>query len=249
MLTHPTLDKLRQMKLAGMEAGLREQLGDGSIGELSFEERLGLLVDREMQERENRRFTARLRQARLRQSACLEDIDYRAQRGIDRTLLKALGTGKWLRDRLNVMITGPTGAGKSYLACALGQRACRQNYRVRYFRAPRLFTELADARSIGRYPRALARLRRCDLLIIDDWGIATLTEPEQRDLLEVLDDRHDERSTLMASQLPPEQWHGLFTNPTIADAVLDRLVHSAYRLKLDGDSMRKIRSRLTGQDN
>ncbi len=248
MLTHPTLDKLRQMKLAGMEAGLREQLGDGSIGELSFDERLGLLVDREMQDRENRRFTARLRQARLRQNACLEDIDYHAPRGLDRTLLKTLGTGKWLRDRLNVLITGPTGAGKSYLACALGQRACRQNYRVRYFRAPRLFTDLADARSIGRYPRALARLRRCDLLIIDDWGLA-LTEAEQRDLLEVLDDRHDERSTLVASQLPPEQWHSLFTNPTIADAVLDRLVHSAYRLKLKGESMRKTRSRLTGADD
>lgn len=245
MLNHPTLDKLRQLKLMGMEAGLREQQADGSIGDLCFEERLGLLVDREAQDRDNRRMTARLRQARLRQTACLEDIDYHAPRGLDRALLQALGTGQWLRDRLNVLITGPTGAGKSYLACALGQRACRQNFTVRYFRAARLFTDLADARSTRRYPQTLARLRRTDLLIIDDWGLAALAESEQRDLLEVLDDRHELRSTLVAAQLPPEQWHGLFTNPTIADAVLDRLVHSSYRLKLTGDSMRKVRSRLT----
>lgn len=247
MLTHPTLDKLQQMKLMGMEAGLREQMADGTIGELSFEERLGLLVDREKHERDNRRLTARLRQARLRQNACLEDIDYHAPRGLDRALLQALGTGRWLHDRLNVLITGPTGAGKSYIACALGQRACRHNFSVRYYRAPRLFSDLATARTNGRYPRALARIRRADLLILDDWGLA-LSEAEQRDLLEILDDRHELRSTLFASQLPPEQWHSLFTNPTIADAALDRLVHSAYRLELTGDSMRKLRSRLTAKE-
>lgn len=247
MLNHPTLDKLEQMKLFGMATGLTEQMADTAYTAMSFEERLGLLVDRESQTRENRRLTTRLHQARLRQNACLEDIDHRAGRRIDKALLQALGTGQWLRERLNVLITGATGVGKSYLACALGQRACRQGFVVRYFRASRLFQELAIARADGRYPKVLARLRRAELLIIDDWGLAALTEPEQHDLLEVLDDRHDARSTLIAAQLPEEHWHQVFSNRTLADAVLDRLVHSAYRLKLEGNSMRKLKSRLTGK--
>ena len=206
---------------------------------LSFEERLGLLVDRELTERANRRLATRLRFARLRQDACLEDIDFRHPRGLDRSLLLGLADCRWISHRDNCVIVGPTGAGKTYLACALGQQACREGYSVRYLRLPRLLSELSIARGDGRYPRVLAALLRTELIVLDDWGTAALAPEQCRELLEILEDRYQRRSTLVASQLPVANWHEYLGDPTIADAILDRLVHNAHTITLKGESMRK----------
>jgi len=249
MLNHPTLDKLHQLKCLGMATALTEQFNTPDIEAFAFEERLGLLVDRELTYRDNRRLQSRLRQAQLRHNACLEDIDYRATRGLDRALLTALATCRWIHEHLNVLITGPTGIGKSWLACALAHQACREGYSARYLRLPRLLSELTLARGDGRYTKQLASVAKVDLLVIDDWGMAVMNTDQQRDMLEVLEDRYQTRSTLVTSQLPLEQWHGAIADPTFADAILDRLVHNAYKFKLKGESMRKTKPKSTQADH
>ncbi|HAG59432.1 MAG TPA: AAA family ATPase [Arthrobacter bacterium] len=239
MLNHPTLDKLQALKLGAMARGLAEQMENLAMAELTFEERLGLLADRELTARDNRRMTGRLRGARLRLSACLEDIDYRATRGLDRGLLAKLADCQWVQQGYNVLVTGPTGAGKTYLACALAQKACRDGYTSLYVRMPRLFEDLQAARGDGTYPKLLANLARKHVLVLDDWGLAPLTDENRRDLLEIVEDRYDGRSTVIASQLPVEHWHDKIGDSTLADAILDRIVHKAYKVKLKGGSMRK----------
>jgi DNA replication protein DnaC len=245
MLTEPTMEKLRTLKLYGMLAALELQISSSDYKDLTFEERLGLLVDREIVDRENRRLKSRLSQAKLRQQACTEDIDYRQPRGLDKSLFLSLSACQWIREHLNILITGPTGVGKSFIACALGHRACMEGFKVLYTRAPRLFHELNVAKGDGRYSKLMYQLAKTHLIIIDDWGLTALNHQEQRDLLEILEDRHGIHSTIIAGQLPIENWHQLIDNPTIADATLDRLVCNAYKLSLEGDSMRKKKFKLT----
>lgn len=245
MLKHPTLDKLQALKLTGMVAALADQVATPDIDELDFEERLGLLVDREITERENRRLSSRLRRARLRHTAALEDIDYRNPRGLDKGLIQSLAACQWAKEHLNILITGPTGVGKTWLACALAHKACREGYTVQYIRLSRLLRELMIAKGDGRYPKLLANLAKVDVLLLDDWGLTKLTAENRRDLLEVLEDRHGIRSTIATSQLPMEQWHDVIGDPTLADAILDRLVHNAYKINLRGESMRKSQAKLT----
>lgn len=245
MLTVPTLERLRELRLEGMMRGFEEQMSSSEINGLTFEERLGLLVDRELTERNNRRLRTRLKRAKLRQQACMEDIDYHHPRGLDKSLIKSLATCQWIRDHLNVLITGPTGAGKSFIACAVGHRACLEGFKVFYGRAPRLFGEIEVARGDGRYVKLMNTIAKSHLLIIDDWGLSKLTDQEQRDLLEMLEDRNAIHSTIIASQIPVENWHEVIGYPTLADAIMDRLIHSAYKINLKGESMRKKKSKLT----
>ena len=239
MLKQPTIDKLHELRLFGMAKALEEQDGSPKYERLDFLDRLALLVDRESAERDSNRLRLRLKQAKLRLTATVEDVDFRHPRGLDKSLVLALAGCRWIREHHNVIITGPTGVGKSYLACALAHKACREGFRVLYLRAPRLFDDLALAKADGRYRRVLAAYARLDLLVIDDWGLASLTEEQRRDVLEILEDRHDLRSTLIASQLPIEKWHKVIGDPTLGDAILDRLVHNAHKLTLKGDSLRK----------
>jgi DNA replication protein DnaC len=247
MLPTPTQDKLRSLNLDGMLKGFEEQQRSASdYADLSFEERLGLLVDREMTEQENQRLVNRLKYANLRQSACMEDIDFGHNRGLDRVVVKSLGTGQWIRTHLNVMITGPCGVGKSYIACALGHKACLLGYKVLYVRATRLFQDLSLAKGDGRYARLMKTISKAELLIIDDWGLKTLVDTERADLLEILEDRYNLQSTIITSQLPVKHWHDIINNATLADAILDRLVHNAYTIELKGENMRKANSRKSG---
>ncbi len=245
MLTHPTLDKLQALKFSGMAAALAEQRAMPDIEELAFEERLGLLIDREVTERENRRLSRCLRRAKLKHNAALEDIDYRHPRGLDKSLIQSLAACQWVSEHLNILITGPTGVGKIWLACALAQKACREGHTALYLRLPRLLQEMAIAKGDGRYSKLLATLAKTEVLILDDWGLAQLTPEHRRDLLEILEDRHGARSTLATSQFPIDQWHGLIGDPTLADAILDRLVHNAYKINLKGSSLRKHQAKLT----
>jgi DNA replication protein DnaC len=245
MLTHPTLDKLRSLKLSGMVKAMEEQAGIPDLKELCFEERLGLLVDREVTERRNRKLQTLLKKAKLRLNASIEDIDYRHPRDLDKSLVLSLAACQWIEEHNNVLITGPTGVGKSYLACALAQKACREGYRTLYFRLPRLLQELTMARGDGRYGKMLINLAKTNLLVIDDWGLAPLNDHGRRDILEILEDRHNIRSTIVTSQLPLNNWHEIIGDPTLADAILDRLVHNAYKINLKGESMRKRLKSLT----
>jgi DNA replication protein DnaC len=245
MLNHPTLDKLQDLRFTGMVKALTEQMALPDIEELSFEERLGLLVDREVTEREDRRLTTRLRQAKLKQNACIEDIDFKQSRGLDKSLILDLAQCQWIRKHLNLLITGPTGVGKTWIACALAQKACREGFTSLYLRLPRLLQELPIAKGDGTYTRLMNRLAKVDVLILDDWGLSKFIAEQRRDLLEILEDRHDTRSTIVTSQLPLDQWHNIIGDPTLADAILDRLVHNAYKINLKGESMRKNKSKLT----
>jgi DNA replication protein DnaC len=240
MMNHPTLEKLTELRLGGMKEALCEQQDMPDIEELDFEERLGLLVDRELTAREDRRLKTRLRTARLRQQAAIEDLDYRHPRGLDKSLMRDLASCQWIKKHLNLLITGATGVGKTWIACALVHKACRSGFTAQYYRLSRLFDELSYAHADGRYPLLMKKLARIDVIVLDDWGLTKITAPQRRDLLEVLDDRHNRRSTLITSQLPVEHWHKIIGDPTIADAILDRLVHNAYRITLKGESMRKL---------
>lgn len=239
MLTVPILDKLQSLRLQGMLKSYQEQSESSEYMDLSFDEKLGLMVDREMTEQENRRLNARLRKAKLRHQACMENIDYRTHRGLDKSLMNLLSQCKWIKERLNVLITGPCGVGKSFIACALAHKACLQGYSAKYARAPRLFEDISIARGDGRYTSLMNSFARTNLLVIDDWGLSTLSDQQRRDLLEILEDRHDLQSTVITSQLPVKHWHEIIGNPTLADAILDRLVHNAYKIDLKGDSLRK----------
>jgi len=244
VLAQQTIERLLSLRLTGMAEAFSAQLQDTGYHDLSFEDRFGLLVEQEWLHRQNKRLARLLRQARLRLPACLEDIDYVTPRGLDRGLMKSLGTCQWIKEHLNILICGPTGVGKTFLACAFANAACRQGFSARYYRVSRLLQELSLAKADGSYPRLLSQLAKIELLVLDDWGLAPFTDTSSRDLLEVIDDRCQVRSTIVAGQLPLEHWHGLFPDPTVADAVLDRLVHNAHKINLKGESLRKVKSSL-----
>lgn len=239
MLLEQTLEKLRGLKLYGMLAAIEQQAAQPEFHELSFEERLGFLVDREVLDRGNRRVTELLRKARLRQSACVENIDYQQPRGLEKSRMAALISCDFIRHHQNLLITGPTGCGKSWLACAIGQQACRQGISVRYIRVAKLLEELRISHADGTYIRLLAQLAKHDLLILDDFGLDSLSRQDQLDLLEIIEDRHQIKSTLITSQLGVKHWHEYIGEPTIADAIIDRLINRAHQLQLKGESMRK----------
>ena len=246
MMLEITLGKLNQLKLYGMAEALAEQTQATMYTSLSFEERLGLLVDREITLRDNRRLTNLLRGARLRySSACPEEIDFRTPRGLSKEAILSLMQNGWIKGKQNVIITGPTGSGKTFIACALANSACRSGHSAYYIRLPRLLQELHIARGDGSYGKLLTRLAKYTILVIDDWGLAKLGDKERRDILEVLEDRHGITSTIVASQIPTEKWHDTIGDPTIADAVLDRLVHNAHMItmSLKAESMRKLMSK------
>jgi DNA replication protein DnaC len=242
MLTQPTIDKLNAMKLAAMARAFAGQMQPPDITQLSFEERFALLVDYQMTDLENRRMRNRLKNAKLRLAACLEDLDFKQGRGLDRATVMSLALNHWVKSHHNILVTGPTGAGKSYLACALAQKACRDGHTTLYQRVPRLMQEIAVARLDGRYPKLIAPISKCEVLILDDLLISPLTHEEQRELLEIVEERYDRKSTIVTSQLPVKSWHAAMQDPTLADAILDRLVHNAHKLELKGESMRRKRS-------
>jgi len=245
MLIQETMDKLRAMKLSGMAEELKRQLENPKYQELSFEERLGHLVEQEWLNREERRFARRLKEAKLRQKATVKEIDFHIPRNLNKSLILELSTCNWIKQKHNLIITGPTGVGKTYLACALGYRACVEGYRVRYYRLPMLLSELALSRGDGSYLKLIKALYKVQLLILDDWGLNQLTKIEALDLLEVIESRHQISSTLVVSQVPVELWHKLIGDGTVADAILDRLVHNSYRVEMKGESMRKSYSKVS----
>lgn len=239
MLIHPTIDRLRTLGLAAMADTLVELQNNPETADMPHADWLGLLIDREVTARDNRRLARRLSNAKLRQAASIENVDYRTARGLDRSLFQNLATSQWIRDCNHLVIVGPTGTGKSWLACALGNKACRDGFSVLYKRVPRLFADLAQARGEGRLSRLIAALERVHLLILDDWGPEPLTADQRRDLLEIVDDRYDKGSLLITSQVPVAQWHDVIADPTLGDAILDRIIHNAQRIELKGDSLRR----------
>ena len=240
MLRQPTLDLLHELRLAGMAQAFEEQTAMPDISELSFEDRLSLLLEREKADREQRRYQRLKGHAKLHLDATIEDLNFKAPRGLDRSLVLRLASGQWIRDGQTVLVTGATGSGKSYLACALGHQACRLGISTRYYRVSRLLDELTLARGDGSYPKLIQRLARTWLLVLDDWGLASLSGQGRHDLLEVLDDRYARRGTLLASQVPVEHWHDVVGDPTFGDAILDRLLNNAHRITLKGGSMRRL---------
>lgn len=245
MLINQTKEKLYAMRLSGMASGLDEMFKIKENASLSFEEKLSLLVDKEWTLRENRKLSRLLREAKFKENACLEDLDYRQKRELDKNLIQTLANCNWLEKHHNLIIAGATGSGKTYLSCALGNSACRQGYKVYYSRLPRLLEELRIAKADGSYIRLMNKFARAALLILDDFGLNVLDDEARHNLLEIVEDRQIRQSTLIASQLPIEHRHEVIGNPTIADAILDRLIHNAYKIELKGGSMRKIRSDLT----
>lgn len=239
MLFEQTMEKLLGLRLKGMAQAVQELISQGSTSDLTFEDLIGLVVDREWMVRENRRMARRLKEASLKQKGCVEDIDYRHARGLDKKVMKELITGRWIAAKRNVIMTGPTGLGKTWLACALAQKACRDGWSTRYTRVPRLVHELTLARGDGTYLKFLAKLAKTDLLILDDWALCRLDGAAQHDILEVIDDRVGQRSTLVTSQYPVALWHDTIGDPSVADALLDRLLQGATQIKLQGESKRK----------
>jgi len=240
MLTEPTMEKLKAMRLDGMIDAWQEQLQNAKAHALAFDERLALLVDAEWTHRENARFKRALRDAKLKiGQACIEDIDYPPKRDLEKAVVRQLASCRWIQEHQSVLITGATGVGKSYVACALAQQACRKGFRAAYRRSSRLFEELKLARADGTYPRLLVRLSRFDVLVLDDFAIQPITDAQRSDLLEVLEDRYETRSTIVTSQLPPSQWHDYLADPSLADAICDRLLSNAHRVVLKGPSRRK----------
>lgn len=242
MLNQPTFDKLCAMRLRGMAEALQQQLQEPDIHQLSFEERIGLLIDRQWDWRQNRALERRLRNARLQGPACIEDIDYRTPRGLDRAVLRSLTQqSAWVEAHQNLFLVGPTGIGKTWLARAIAQKACRDGYTALFLKATELFRDLAASRADGSHSKHLYQLGRVDVLVVDDWVMAPMTEAERRDVLEICDARYQARSMLLTSQLPVASWHAQIGDPTVADSILDRLVHNAHRIELQGESMRRKR--------
>lgn len=239
MLTQPTIEKLNSMKLAAMAKAFADQMHCPDMAQLTFEERFGLIVDYQMTDLENRRMQNRLKNAKLRLAASIEDLDFRQGRGMDRSTVMSLAGNQWVKSRHNILVTGPTGAGKSYLACALAQKACRDGHSVLYQRIPRLLQDIAVSRHDGRYSKLIAPIVKCEVLILDDFLISPMNREEQRELLEIVEDRYDRKACVITSQLPVKAWHDGMQDPTLADAILDRLVHNAYKLELKGESMRR----------
>jgi DNA replication protein DnaC len=244
MLTQPTIEKLNSMKLSAMAKAFADQMQTPDMATLSFEERFGLIVDYQMTDLLNRRMLNRLKNAKLRLSASVEDLDFRQGRGMDRSTIVSLALNQWVKSHHNILVTGPTGAGKSYLACALAQKACRDGYSVFYQRLPRLLSDIAVSRHDGRYNKIMGPITKCEVLILDDFLISSLSREEQKELLEIVEDRYDRKATIVTSQLPIKAWHDAMQDPTLADAILDRLVHNAYKIELKGESMRRKKSRL-----
>ena len=246
MLHQSTLDKLRELRLHGMTEAFSEQLTK-PLPDLDFESRLGLLIDREYHLRENRKLKRRLQHAKLQQNACIEDIDYKQSRGLEKSNVLELSRLQWINQHLNLLITGKTGCGKTYLACALSHRACLSGFTAKYYRLPRLWHEFKIAKADGSYPALLAQIAKLDLIILDDWGLVQPDSDQRRDLLEILDDRYQKRSTIITSQLPVTHWHEHLNDATLADAILDRLVHNSIRLDLKGPSLREKQNKNTLQ--
>jgi len=244
MLTQPLLDKLTQLRLPAFRAALEEQLHNPQYADLPFEDRLGLLIDRECIRRDNNRLQRRLKAARLPLPATVEDLDLSPSRGIDRRLVLQLAQGEWISQHLNILVLGPTGVGKTFLACALAHSACRHNFTVRYQRTSRLLHQITLTHADGSHPKLLDAFARTQLLVLDDWLRDPLSRSQSQDLLEILDDRYDRSSTMVVTQVPVADWHARFPDPTIGDAILDRLIHNAYRLNLRGESRRKVDSPL-----
>lgn len=248
MMQQQTLDKLHTLRWFGFAEAWRKQIENPEMAALSFDERLGLLVDQHWTWRENQNMTRRLKRSKLDSGSCVEDIDFRHPRGLDRSLIRTLSNSQWVAQHLSVLFTGPTGIGKSWLAQALAQKACRDGYTVWYRPVGKLFRDLMMARADGSLARMLETIARTDVLVIDDFAMAPLNEQERRDFLEVCDDRYNRRSTIVTSQLPVEKWHAQIGDPTLADSILDRLVHNAYRIELSGESIRKKKGRGSSED-
>lgn len=245
MLMHQLPAQLRSLRLHAMAGCLEEQMNMADIGSYSFDDRLGMMVDREVIARENRLLVRRIRKANLRLNACMEDIDYRKDRGLDRSLMMSLASCRWVHDHRGLLITGPTGAGKTWIACALAHKACLEGYTVRYRRLPNFLRDLDAARELGTFDKIMTEMARTDVVVLDDWGLERMNQRQGLSLLELLEDRYDVRSTIVVSQIPPEKLHDTFKDPTIADAALDRVIHNSYRIVLDGDSMRRRDAVLT----
>jgi DNA replication protein DnaC len=248
MLTNPTYTKLQELRLPTMAQMFKEQFEHPAIAQLSFEERLSLLVDSEVTARSNRRLQTRLRSAKLQQNACLEDIDYSAARDLDRSLLATLSMCQWVASHQNILIVGATGTGKTFLACALAHKACLFGYTVQYYRVGRLLSELQLMKGDGQWGKRIQELAKTDVLILDDFGLMMISDEQQWDLLEILDDRHNKNATIVTSQVPVKLWHDTLNDKTLADAILDRLIHNAHRLEMKGESMRKTRSALVTEN-
>jgi len=247
MLTHPLFEQLKTLRCQGMLEAFQEQLNTPDINRLSFDERFALLVEREIVTRENRRLINRLRQAKLKEEACIEDIDYSAERQLSKTVITRLAECSWISKKENILITGSTGAGKTYLACAFANQACRLGYGVRYIRLPKLFQAISIAKADGSYIKMMDYVAKLPLLVLDDWGIAPMTDANRRDLLEIIDDRYHRSSTLITSQLPVQAWHDSIGDATLGDAILDRLIHNSHRIEVKGPSMREVIAKKTNK--